>query len=114
MQTVVVSTLHVRTARDGGYRNDRCRRDHDQLDLVEKWAGAAITYASVEPIEDPCGYFATVPGARGAWGFGETTAEAIAELEEVLVDWATLKLSNGRRGNALDRLICGVPDQTLG
>ncbi len=67
-------------------------------DLIAAWASAAISHAEVEPIQDPNGYFATVPGALGAWGFGETIAEAIAELEEVLVDWATLKLSNGRKG----------------
>lgn len=66
-------------------------------DLIAAWASAAISHAEVEPIKDPNGYFATVPGARGAWGFGETIAEAIAELEEVLVDWATLKLSNGHK-----------------
>ena len=71
--------------------------DGHQRDLIARWANAAICHAEVEPIEDPNGYFATVPGARGAWGFGETVAEAITELEEVLVDWARLKLSNGRK-----------------
>ena len=73
-------------------------KDGYQRDLIATWANAAISHAEVEPIEDPNGYFATVPGARGAWGFGETVAEAINELEEVLVDWATLKLSNGHKG----------------
>ena len=74
--------------------------DGHQRDLIATWASAAISHAEVEPIEDPNGYFATVPGARGAWGFGETVAEATTELEEVLVDWATLKLPNGRKGIA--------------
>ncbi len=39
-------------------------------DLIAAWASAAISHAEVEPIKDPNGYFATVPGARGAWGFG--------------------------------------------
>ena len=63
--------------------------------LLSQWAGAAVSHAIVRKIEDPSGLIATVVGIKGAWGFGASSEEALAELRSVLIDWARLKLEDG-------------------
>ena len=63
--------------------------------LIGRWADAAVGHATVRRIEDPAGLVATVFGISGAWGFGESTQEALGDLRSVLVDWAVLKLEDG-------------------
>lgn len=63
--------------------------------LVERWAKIAVSHATVRRTEDPPGMVATVVGVDGAWGFGSTPAEALEDLQSVLVDWANLKLQDG-------------------
>ena len=60
---------------------------------VENWAKAASQQARIERLEDSEDFYASVPGARGAWACGPTPEEAEAELESALVDWALLKLT---------------------
>ena len=63
--------------------------------LVERWAEAAVSHATVRTINDPAGLVATVAGIDGAWGFGQSEDEALDDLKSVLVDWASLKLQDG-------------------
>ena len=63
--------------------------------LVERWAKIAVSHATVRRTEDPPGMVATVVGVDGGWGFGSTPAEALEDLESVLVDWVNLKLQDG-------------------
>ena len=63
--------------------------------LLTLWSKAAVEKAVVRSIQDPEGYIATVAGARGAWAFGETEAEALTEMESVLYGWAELKTEDG-------------------
>ena len=62
---------------------------------IDQWAEAAVSYATVEPIQDPDGFVATISGLKGPWAFGEAKEEALAELESVLRDWAAIKLAEG-------------------
>ena len=63
--------------------------------LLSQWAEVAVSHAVVREIDDPQGLIATVAGIEGAWGFGATPEEALAELRPVLIDWARLKLEDG-------------------
>ena len=63
--------------------------------LVGLWAEVAVAHARVRAIRDPAGFVATVAGIEGAWGFGDSSEEALEELESVLIDWASLKLEDG-------------------
>ncbi len=63
--------------------------------LVERWANAAVSHATVRTINDPAGLLAAVAGIDGAWGFGQSEDEALDDLRTVLVDWASLKLADG-------------------
>ena len=63
--------------------------------LVGLWAEVAVAHAIVRAIRDPAGFVATVAGIEGAWGFGDSSEEALEELESVLIDWASLKLEDG-------------------
>jgi len=63
--------------------------------IIDRWAEAAVSYATVEQIQDPDGVVATISGLKGPWAFGESKEEAIAELESVLRDWAAIKLAEG-------------------
>ncbi len=63
--------------------------------LVGLWAEVAVAHATVRAIRDPAGFVATVAGIEGAWGFGDSSEEALEELESVLIDWASLKLEDG-------------------
>ncbi len=62
---------------------------------VEIWVKAARRQACIERLEDSDDFYASVPGARGAWACGPTPEEAEAELESALVDWVLLKLGLG-------------------
>lgn len=41
------------------------------------------------------GYAARIPGFRGLLATGQTKKEALAELEDALVDWTELALKRG-------------------
>lgn len=70
-------------------------RSQDLHHQVEIWAKAAKLQARIERLEDSGEFYASVPGARGAWACGPTPEEAEAELESALVDWVLLKLELG-------------------
>ena len=70
-------------------------RDAAQRRLIGRWAGIAASHATASEIEDPKGFVASVSGVQGPWAFGLTRTEAIAQLESVLVEWASLKLEDG-------------------
>ena len=67
----------------------------DTQRLVEAWVAEALLRARLERIADPDGFFADVPEAWGAWGFGETPEEALLDLEAGLEGWVTLKVADG-------------------
>ena len=62
---------------------------------IQEWAEIAITHAVLSDIDDPPGFIATVNGAKGAWGFGDSKQAAIDDLRSVLIGWVTLKLEDG-------------------
>lgn len=66
-------------------------------DQIEEWAAAAVRAAVVQPSAEPGELIATVGAAPGAWGAGATADAALAELHEVLIGWAILKLEDGDR-----------------
>lgn len=78
--------------------------------LLNLWAKAAARHAVADSIEDSEGYFASVAGVPGAWGCGNSVAEAKSELRSVLVDWADLKI---KRGYGDDIPIMGGVDLAL-
>ena len=63
--------------------------------LIDQWAEAAVSCATVEAIQDPDGFVATISGLAGPWAFGESQEQAIVELDSVLRDWAAIKLADG-------------------
>ena len=63
--------------------------------LVGQWARAAASCATLESIQDPDGYVATISGLAGPWAFGESKEHALVELDSVLRDWAAIKLADG-------------------
>lgn len=70
-------------------------RDAASQRLIGRWVDIAMSHAAVSGIDDPEGCIAGVAGIRGAWGFGTSPAEALTDLESVLVDWVNLKLEDG-------------------
>ena len=62
---------------------------------IARWAEVAVSHAVTRRIDDPPGLIATVEGVEGAWGYGDTHEEALADLESVLRDWAAMKLRDG-------------------
>ena len=87
--------------------------------LVETWAEAAAEHASLREIDDSDGVVATIAGLDGVWAQGADARAAKAELLEVLIDWAALKIERGdddipsalgsREYPAERRLIARVP-----
>ncbi|MDE0288365.1 MAG: type II toxin-antitoxin system HicB family antitoxin [bacterium] len=63
-------------------------------DRIERWATEALKEAEVKSLDEE-GYFVSVAAAPGAWACKPTVDEAMNVLQEVLVDWATLKLADG-------------------
>jgi predicted RNase H-like HicB family nuclease len=61
---------------------------------VERWATEALKEAKVKSLDEE-GYFVSVAAAPGAWACERTVDEAVTVLQEVLVDWVTLKLADG-------------------
>lgn len=50
---------------------------------------------SVKPNRRSRGFFADVSDVWGAWGFGETSEEALIDLEDGLQGWVSLKVADG-------------------
>ncbi|WP_420625039.1 hypothetical protein [Candidatus Poriferisodalis sp.] len=63
--------------------------------LIVTWAEAAAKHASLREINDPAGVVATVAGLDGVWAQGADAGAVRAELLEVLIDWAALKIEHG-------------------
>lgn len=78
-----------------GVKAPSAERSQDLHHQVEIWAKAARQQACIERLEDSDDFYASVPGARGAWACGPTPEDAEAELESALVDWVLLKLELG-------------------
>jgi len=65
--------------------------------LIVLWADVAVRHAIVRRSEDPDELIATVTGLPGAWGAGASPDEALSDLHDVLIGWASLKLDDGDR-----------------
>ena len=61
--------------------------------LIDQWVAIACYHARVRQVDDL--YVADVAGIEGAWADGETPAQALTTLGEVLTDWVNLKLDHG-------------------
>lgn len=79
----------------GGMKAPATDRGQDLQHQVETWVKAAVQQGCIERLEDSDEFYASVPGARGAWACGPTPEEAESELESALVDWVLLKLELG-------------------
>jgi predicted RNase H-like HicB family nuclease len=71
------------------------------LSLVESYADLALRHAHVAEI-DPGLWFAKVFGLDGAWGDGDTSAAALAELREAVIGWVAVKRRFGVKIPAID------------
>jgi predicted RNase H-like HicB family nuclease len=83
------------------------RDDRDVYDLrpgasalpiftIRRYAAAAAEMADAK-LRDNGSVFLEVPALPGVWAEGDTLREALRELQEVIVEWATLKLQDGDR-----------------
>ena len=64
--------------------------------LLDEWAGRAMAYAEVTLVDaDPPRCVASIAGAAGALGYGDTEQESLEDLRSGLPGWATLKLELG-------------------
>ena len=64
--------------------------------LIDEWVDRAHPHTTVEPIDDPEGFVALCPPARGAITFAYTEQEAIDEMRDVLSGWAYFSLDSGQ------------------
>lgn len=62
--------------------------------LVRRYAKCAVRLAIVRQLDDGT-WFAEVPNFDGVWASGEAAADVIPELEDVIFDWAILKMLDG-------------------
>jgi predicted RNase H-like HicB family nuclease len=76
--------------------------------LVDAYVGRAAGHAYTREIE-PGTWFSTVAGLDGAWGDGNTAAEALSELREALVGWIAVKRRLGYEIPAIDGLDLNRP-----
>ena len=60
---------------------------------VERYAKLAVRHATVEQIEGQ--WLATIEGFPGVWACEGSAIEALSVLEQVVVDWALLKIQDG-------------------
>jgi predicted RNase H-like HicB family nuclease len=61
--------------------------------LVKRYAKSAVRYAQVKWL-DSGEVFAEIQGFQGVWAKGDTEADALKELEEVVEDWVSLKIED--------------------
>ena len=71
--------------------------------LVESYAKLARLHAIASQV-DPGVWIATVVGLEGAYGEGDSGAEAKADLEEAIVGWVAVKRRLGQHIPDLDGL----------
>ena len=61
--------------------------------LVEEWADRAMACAAATLVDaDPPRWVASIEGAVGALGYGDTEQESLEDLRSGLPGWAALKL----------------------
>lgn len=64
--------------------------------LVEEWAERAMVYAAATLVDaDPPRWVASIEGAIGALGYGDTEQESLEDLRSGLPGWAAMKLELG-------------------
>lgn len=59
---------------------------------VKQYAKRAVRHANVETLGGQ--WLATIEGFPGVWACEDSVIEALAVLEEVVFDWALLKIQN--------------------
>jgi predicted RNase H-like HicB family nuclease len=62
--------------------------------LLHEYARFAVRGADLNRRDDGS-WFAEIPGFEGVWADGASHTEALDDLEEVVFDWAILKLRSG-------------------
>ena len=64
--------------------------------LLDEWADRAMAYAVATLVDaDPHRWVASIEGAAGALGYGDTEQESLEDLRSGLPGWAALKLELG-------------------
>lgn len=66
------------------------------LELIARYARLAVRRAVTKQRESGK-WFAEVPNFPGVWAEGDTEDQALNELEDVVCEWAVLKLESGDR-----------------
>jgi predicted RNase H-like HicB family nuclease len=61
------------------------------IQLVEKYARLAVRHATLKRLDDNT-WFAEIEGFEGVWSNEASAKEALDVLEEVVFDWAVLKI----------------------
>ena len=56
---------------------------------------AALENAKYEIIDDDKPYYGEVPGLDGVWSSGNTLEECRQNLEEIIDEWVTIRLTKG-------------------
>ena len=63
------------------------------MTLLDEWADRAMAYAEANLVDDdPPRWVASIKGAVGALGYGDTEQESLEDLRSGLPGWAALKL----------------------
>lgn len=65
------------------------------MDNLTSYRRHALKLAVLDDLGHGEGYVARIPGFRGLLTTGQTKKEALAELEDALVDWIELALKRG-------------------
>lgn len=76
--------------------------------LVESYADAACRRATVSEV-DPEVWFASAEGLEGAWGEGDSAAEACHDLGDTVVGWVAVRRRLGLEIPVLDGIDLNLP-----
>ena len=64
--------------------------DNSGVETIASYRRAAMKLAVITELGENEGYAARIPGFRGLLAIGSTRKQALAELNDALVDWITL------------------------
>ena len=84
------------TSQDKSFRRVIVRRPFP-VHILEDYARLAVRRATVRQLEDDGGWFAEIVDFDGAWSCEASPAEALEVLQEVIFDWALLKIQDEDR-----------------
>lgn len=62
-------------------------------DVPGKYSSAAMRRATFEVIEDDGSFYGRIPALEGVWANSATLEDCRAELEQILEEWLSLRLS---------------------